>query len=146
MKKLFLTPVLILSAVLLVLPMNLCAQADGGRQPAQNDTPVRDFALCPADTTSTFEGWGISLCWWARMCGEWSDDKIDQLVDWLVSPDKLNFRIFRYNIGGGEDPLNRNCQPHHMGKGKGLRAEMEGFKDSTADATGNAMQRNARLC
>lgn len=134
MKKLFLTPVLILSAVLLILPMNLCAQADGGRQPAQNDTPVRDFALCPADTTSTFEGWGISLCWWARMCGEWSDDKIDQLVDWLVSPDKLNFRIFRYNIGGGEDPLNRNCQPHHMGKGKGLRAEMEGFKDSTADA------------
>ena len=70
MKKLFLTPVLILSAVLLVLPMNLCAQADGGRQPAQNDAPVRDFALCPSDTTSTFEGWGISLCWWARMCGE----------------------------------------------------------------------------
>ena len=67
------------------------------------------------------------------MCGEWSDDKIDELVDWLVSPDKLNYRIFRYNIGGGEDPHNTHCDPHHMGKGKGLRAEMEGFKDFTGD-------------
>lgn len=77
-----------------------------------------------------FEGWGVSLCWWANMCGKWSDENIDQIVDWLVSPDGLNYNIFRYNIGGGDDPLNRHCDPHHMGKGKGLRAEMEGFKDS----------------
>jgi O-glycosyl hydrolase len=74
------------------------------------------------------EGWGVSLCWWAHMCGTWSDDKIDTLVDWLVSPDGLNFNIFRYNIGGGDDPQNRNCDLHHMGKGKGIRAEMPGFK------------------
>jgi O-glycosyl hydrolase len=83
-----------------------------------------------AGFTNTFDGWGISLCWWANMCGKWSDAKIDQLVDWLVSPTGLNYSIFRYNIGGGDDPLNRNCTPHHMGSGKGLRAEMEGFKDS----------------
>ncbi len=77
------------------------------------------------------EGWGVSLCWWANMCGKWGEDKVDELVDWLVSPDGLNFNIFRYNIGGGDDPLNRHCDPHHMGRGKGLRAEMEGFKDST---------------
>ena len=77
-----------------------------------------------------FEGWGVSLCWWANMCGKWSDENIDQIVDWLVSRDGLNYNIFRYNIGGGDDPLNRHCDPHHMGKGKGLRAEMEGFKDS----------------
>lgn len=80
--------------------------------------------------TKSFDGWGVSLCWWANMCGEWSDSKIDQIVDWLVSPTGLNFSIFRYNIGGGDDPLNRNCTPHHMGNGKGLRAEMDGFKDS----------------
>ncbi len=78
-----------------------------------------------------FEGWGVSLCWWANMCGNWSDEKIDSIVDWLVSPEHLNFNIFRYNIGGGDDPLNRNCTEHHMASGKGLRAEMEGFKDST---------------
>jgi O-glycosyl hydrolase len=80
--------------------------------------------------SKSFDGWGVSLCWWANMCGKWSDAKIDQIVDWLVSPTGLNYSIFRYNIGGGDDPLNRNCTPHHMGSGKGLRAEMEGFKDS----------------
>ncbi len=92
--------------------------------------------ICPhpyADGSETFEGWGVSLCWWANMCGAWSEERIDSLVDWLVSPQGLNFRIFRYNIGGGDDPLNHHCTPHHMGKGKGLRAEMEGFKDSTND-------------
>ncbi|MBP1530640.1 MAG: hypothetical protein ILA39_00745, partial [Bacteroidaceae bacterium] len=97
----------------------------------------------PTDTISYFidvasrlqlnQGWGVSLCWWANMCGKWDDAKIDQIVDWLVSPTGLNYNIFRYNIGGGDDPLNRNCTPHHMGSGKGLRAEMEGFKDSTLD-------------
>lgn len=84
-----------------------------------------------AERQQNFEGWGVSLCWWANMCGKWSDEKIDEIVDWLVSPDGLNFRIFRYNIGGGDDPENTNCDLHHMGKGKGLRAEMEGFKDSS---------------
>lgn len=75
------------------------------------------------------EGWGVSLCWWAHMCGKWSDTKITELVKWLVSPNGLNMNVFRYNIGGGDDPAWTNCEEHHMGKGKGLRAEMEGFQD-----------------
>lgn len=81
-----------------------------------------------------FEGWGVSLCWWANMCGKWSDDNIDRLVDWLVSPTGLNYRLFRYNIGGGDDPEWRHCEEHHMGRGMGLRAEMPGFKDFTGDS------------
>ena len=77
----------------------------------------------------TVEGWGVSLCWWANMCGKWDEESIDQLIDWMVSPDGLNWNIFRYNIGGGDDPEWTNCDVHHMGKGKGLRAEMEGFQD-----------------
>ncbi len=87
------------------------------------------YIINPEARRQTFEGWGVSLCWWANMCGKWSDEKIDEIIDLLVSPDKLNFRIFRYNIGGGDDPDHANCDEHHMGKGKGLRAEMEGFKD-----------------
>lgn len=79
------------------------------------------------------EGWGVSLCWWAHMTGSWTDAHIDQLVDWLVSPEGLNYNVFRYNIGGGDDPENRNCEPHHMGKGKGIRAEMPGFKQYPTD-------------
>jgi len=84
----------------------------------------------PSGAGGLFEGFGVSLCWWARMCGSWSDENIDRIVDWLVSPEGLNYRLFRYNIGGGDDPQNHNCELHHMGKGKGLRAEMPGWKTS----------------
>jgi O-glycosyl hydrolase len=91
------------------------------------------YLVNPHVVRQHFKGWGVSLCWWARMCGEWDDKKIDEIITWLVSPTGLNYRIFRYNIGGGDDPLNRNCTEHHMGEGKGLRAEMEGFKDFSGD-------------
>ena len=88
-----------------------------------------NYIVNPAIRRQLNEGWGVSLCWWARMCGNWSDKKLDEIITWLVSPTGLNFNIFRYNIGGGDDPENHNCTPHHMGNGKGLRAEMEGFQD-----------------
>ncbi len=80
----------------------------------------------------TNEGWGVSLCWWAQMCGRYDEQRLDSLVDWLVSPEGLNYNIFRYNIGGGDDPQWTHCQPHHFcypRSGKGYRAEMEGFQD-----------------
>ena len=91
------------------------------------------YPVVPALVRQQFEGWGVSLCWWANMCGQWDDEKIDELVTWMVSPEGLNYNIFRYNIGGGDDPENAHCTPHHMGSGKGLRAEMEGFKDFSGD-------------
>lgn len=100
----------------------------------KNQQPKIDessYIVTPASGRQSFEGWGVSLCWWANMCGRWSDDKIDRIIDWLVNPEGLNYRIFRYNIGGGDDPANSNCNLHHMASGKGLRAEMEGFKDSS---------------
>ena len=75
------------------------------------------------------EGWGVSLCWWAGQVGKWSQSKMDQMLKWMVSPTGLNWNLFRYNIGGGDDPKNRNCNAHHMDGGKGHRAEMEGFQD-----------------
>lgn len=90
-----------------------------------------EYVIDPADVRQVHEGWGVSLAWWANMCGKWSNANIDKLIDWLVSPAGLNYNVFRYNIGGGDDPENRNCTAHHMADGKGVRAEMEGFKDST---------------
>ncbi len=46
--------------------------------------------------------------------------KSTKIIDWLVSPEGLNFNIFRYNIGGGDDPENNNCTAHHMGSGQGF--------------------------
>ena len=92
-----------------------------------------DYSIDTKQVAQHWNGWGVSLCWWAGQCGKWDEEKVDEIIDWLVSPDGLNFSHFRYNIGGGDDPENRNCDLHHMGKGKGLRAEMEGFKDFTGD-------------
>ena len=92
-----------------------------------------DYMVSPQVVRQHFDGWGVSLCWWAGQCGKWSDQHIDEIVDWMVSPTGLNYSHFRYNIGGGDDPANAHCDQHHMGRGKGLRAEMEGFKDFSGD-------------
>lgn len=92
------------------------------------------YVVSPTSRRQTLEGWGVSLCWWANMCGKWDDSKINELVRWLVSQDGLNMKVFRYNIGGGDDPNWTHCEKHHMGKGKGLRAEMEGFQDKHGGA------------
>lgn len=84
----------------------------------------------------TLEGWGTSLCWWANMVGRWQDEStLDSLLTLLTSPEHLGYNIFRYNIGGGDDPTWRHCNPHHFGapEGKGLRAEMEGFLNKRGD-------------
>ena len=105
--------------------------SDNVRQTPPADTAR--YMVSPQVVRQRFDGWGVSLCWWAGQCGKWSDKKIDEIITWLVSPTGLNYSHFRYNIGGGDDPQNRHCDQHHMGRGKGLRAEMEGFKDFSGD-------------
>lgn len=96
------------------------------------------------------EGWGASLCWWAHMVGQWDEEKIDEIVDWITSPEGLNMNIFRYNIGGGDNPAHytTDSKNGHMASGKGVRAEMEGFKASETDPydwTADAGQRKIML-
>ena len=105
--------------------------SDNVRQNPPSDT--KNYMVNPFVVRQHFEGWGVSLCWWAGQCGKWSDQKIDEIIEWMVSPTGLNYNHFRYNIGGGDDPNWTHCNPHHMGGGKGLRAEMEGFKDFSGD-------------
>lgn len=97
---------------------------------AQYD-PNRMTTACinPTQKQQTIEGWGVSLCWWANMCGKWNDSKVDELINLLTSEEGLNYNIFRYNIGGGDDPSHYNG---HMCNGKGKRAEMDGFKASAS--------------
>ncbi len=93
----------------------------------------------PSQQYQSIEGWGASLCWWAHMLGKIEDEKtIDWVVDMVTSPEQLNMNIFRYNIGGGDDPSHFSTpgNPGHMAKGKGVRAEMDGFLAS-ADADYN---------
>lgn len=106
---------------------------------------ISTIRIDPAAKQQTMEGWGVSLCWWANMCGKWDERKVDDLVNMLTSPDMLNYNIFRYNIGGGDHPSHYNG---HMCNGKGKRAEMEGFKPSenaAYDWSADAAQRKVML-
>jgi O-glycosyl hydrolase len=89
----------------------------------------------PATRHQVFEGWGTSLCWWANHVGGWDETGRNAVVDAVVDPvNGLGYNVFRYNIGGGENPSH-----NHMGQYK----QMPGFEPSsgTWDWTADANQR-----
>jgi O-glycosyl hydrolase len=87
--------------------------------PAPGATLVK---IDPSARRQTFEGWGTSLCWWASRVGAWSATARNAVVDGLVDPVAgLGYNVFRYNIGGGENPAHE-----HMGQWR----EMPGFRDA----------------
>lgn len=77
----------------------------------------------PTKKYQLFEGWGSSLCWWAVLAGAWDDENRKNLLGAIVDPDTgLGYTIFRYNIGGGDDPTH-----NHLTKGNG-GAKVPGYK------------------
>ena len=118
--------IVIISLLLLVPFLSNCQNEEfPTNQPA--------VEINPEQIHQTIEGWGSSLCWWAGQVGNWEESRVDSLIELITAPDGLNMNIFRYNIGGGDDPSHIGG---HMVKGKGKRAEMEGFK-ATEDAPYN---------
>ena len=112
----------IIFLALILVPTTYC-----NSKKTEAGTPEILVTIEPRKSYQTIEGWGSSLCWWAGQVGGWDQAKVNTLVDLFTDPDKLNMNIFRYNIGGGDNPLHANG---HMASGKGKRAEMEGFKAS----------------
>ena len=86
-----------------------------------------EIAIDPEIKNQVIEGWGASLCWWANIMGGFSDSKIKIICDWITDPvNGLNMNIFRFNIGGGDDPTH-----HHMRSDGG---DMPGYKASATAA------------
>lgn len=111
--------------ITILLSLALCFAFTGFVSANNNEGKSVKVEVNPSVKYQKLEGWGSSLCWWAAQVGKWEESKVDSIVDMLVSEDELNMNIFRYNIGGGDDPSHLGG---HMVKGKGKRAEMEGFK------------------
>src|ERR1035437_7094706 len=91
-------------------------------------------AIDPSIKSQVIEGWGASLCWWANIMGGFSDSKIKTICDWITDPvNGLNMNIFRFNIGGGDDPTH-----HHKrtdgGAMPGYKASLTAPYDWTQDA------------
>ncbi|PWJ67118.1 O-glycosyl hydrolase [Fibrobacter sp. UWR4] len=94
----------------------------------------------PGKKYQVFEGWGTSLCWWAVLAGKWSESNYLKLLDAIADPDSgLGYNIFRYNIGGGDQPGH-----NHLTKGDGGGA-VPGYKpteNGAYDWTADQSQRN----
>jgi len=110
-----------------------------------SDSPVSlsrwPVAIDPGIKNQVMEGWGVSLCWWANVeGGRCTDAQLKQFCDYLTDPvNGLNMNIFRYNIGGGDDPTHSHIP---------VSAAVPGFKDSQASAynwTRDANQRRVAL-
>lgn len=88
-----------------------------------NSLTKSPVTIDPDQRFQVLEGWGGSLCWWANIIGGYSDSKIKTVCDWLTDPvSGLNMNIFRFNIGGGDDPTH-----NHM---RGDGGNMPGYRAS----------------
>ena len=47
-------------------------------------TQNQEWSVDVSNRWQTHEGWGVSLCWGANMCGRWDDKNVEELVDSLV--------------------------------------------------------------
>lgn len=107
------------------------ADTGGGPRPTVTAAPGTTLIkVDPGVRHQTFEGWGTSLCWWANNVGGWSATARDAVVDAIVDPvNGLGYNVFRYNIGGGDDPTH-----NHMGQFR----NMPGFEPSPGTWTWDA--------
>ena len=112
------------------------AGSDAPRGPVTAAPGATLVKIDPAARRQTFEGWGTSLCWWANRVGGWSATARNAVVDALVDPQAgLGYKVFRYNIGGGENPAHEHMRQW---------GEMPGFLNAagTWDWNADANQRN----
>ncbi len=105
-------------------------------QPAMAQPTLVD----PSVKYQEIEGWGGSLCWWANILGGYSDTDVQMVCDWITDPNGLNMNIFRFNIGGGDDPGHNHMRPDG-GAMPGYKASVTADFDWTQDEN----QRNIAL-
>lgn len=93
-----------------------------------------NIAIYPTQKNQVLEGWGGSLCWWANIMGGYSDSKVKSICDWITDPvNGLNMNIFRFNIGGGDDPAHNHMRTDG-GNMPGYKASATAAYDWTQDA------------
>lgn len=91
----------------------------------------------PGIQYQTWQGWGTSLAWWAKVVGGYPEPIRSDYIEKAFDPVKgLGLNIVRYNIGGGENPA--HLAPNKQGLS--FRTAVPGYEpqrgvwDWTADA------------
>ncbi len=109
-----------------------------------------DFGQAAAASTSTvdvskglqeFDGWGLSLSWWASEIGDWTrmgssgKTKREEVSEALFGKSGLDLNIARYNIGGGDDPTH-----DHMSDDRNTPGWKNASKQELTDGAGNTYE------
>lgn len=83
--------------------------------------PIKTVRIHANKPKQTIDGWGTSLCWWANAAGGWmmkgdsGKEKREELMQLIFSEEGLDFNIVRYNIGGGDNPSEKQHMFHYRG-------------------------------
>lgn len=89
-----------------------------------------------------FDGWGLSLSWWATEIGDWTrmgasgTQKREEVMEAIYGKSGLNLNIARYNVGGGDNPTHT-----HMSDDRNT----PGWKGATALKAGDNVPEGATL-
>ena len=94
----------------------------------------------PGQKLQHWKGWGISLAWWANCMGGWDEATVNEISNWITSPDELNMNVFRFNIGGGDNPGHS-----HKRKDGGNVPSYKPAENADFDWSADANQRNFLL-
>ncbi|MDF2523786.1 MAG: hypothetical protein K0R31_1427, partial [Clostridiales bacterium] len=83
--------------------------------------PMKTIKINIDKQKQSIDGWGTSLCWWANAAGGWTmtggsgKEKREELMQLFFSEEGLDFNIVRYNIGGGDNPSEKQHMFHYRG-------------------------------
>ena len=94
----------------------------------------------PSIRYQTWQGWGTSLAWWAKVIGGFPEPARSDYIEKAFDPDKgLGLNVVRYNIGGGENPIYQAPNKPLLS----FRAAVPGYEPSPGvwDWTADAGQR-----
>lgn len=87
--------------------------------------PLRVVLDTKAELVRDFRGWGVSLCWWAHVVGNFPEPAQREICDQIFDAERgLGLNIVRFNLGGGENPQ------HHF---LHFRARMPGYQPQSGE-------------
>jgi O-glycosyl hydrolase len=99
----------ILIAASLLMPMlSSAANAQAPAPQASTQAAAQAATVVAVDPSiqfQPFQGWGVSLAWWAKVVGGYPEPARSEYIDKTFDAKKgLGLNVVRYNIGGGENP------------------------------------------
>ena len=124
-------------AALAACTLMAAATVTGGiaAMPHERVSAASSYTVDLSKVYQDFDGWGLSLSWWATEIGDWTRkgssgmEKREEIAEALYGKTGLDLNIARYNIGGGDDPTHTHMSDDRNTPGWRL-AHSEEFEDA----------------